>query len=66
MNNKQIKKVILNPLNVRHPQYPYFGYYFGNGGLYECGYAGNPPDDHYEYNERVIYGKPVSIKAEVK
>lgn len=62
--NKRIKRVILDPLNARHPQHPYFGYYFDKRvGLCECGYAGNPPDDHYEYNKRVIYGKPVSIKA---
>lgn len=62
--NKQIKKVILDPLNAHHPQRPYFGYFFDQGvGLCECGYAGNPPDDYYEYRKRVNYCKPVSIKA---
>lgn len=65
MKNKQVKLMILGPLNASHPHFPHFGYFFKSGdGLGVCGYGGSPPDDFYEYSGKVTYLIPVSLTAE--
>lgn len=65
MDNKNVKKMMERTYNKgRKNGFLAFGMLNGTYCAIEWGWTGNPPDDFYDYAEKMKFGAPISLTAE--